>query len=126
MAALLLLSSCTSSPKLLADQLVGEWQMSQIIQDGTNDVSDEHKPEGNRYILFNADQTFESGGDPFGKNTGTWQMDEASGELFLNSDAGEEDDSYWLVTIDGSNMNWQGARFAFNKRFTIKHKRGKN
>lgn len=126
-ASLLVLSSCASGSKMLvADQLLGEWRMTQIIQDGTNDVSGEHNPESNRYILFNADQTFESGGDPHGKNTGAWRIDEASGELFLNSDAGEEDDSYWIVTIEGSNMHWAGARFAFNKRFVIKHKRAQN
>lgn len=100
--------------------------MAQIVQDGTNDVSAEHNPENNRFILFNADQTFESGGDPYGKNTGTWRMDETSRELFLNSDAGAEDDSYWIVSIDGRTMNWQGARFEFNKRFLITHTRTEN
>lgn len=100
--------------------------MVQIIQDGANDVSDEHNPAGNRYVIFNADQTFESGGDPNGKNTGQWQLNEKTGELFVNSDAGEADDSYWIVSIDGDTMKWQGARFEFNKRFEINHVRAGN
>ena len=100
--------------------------MQRIVQDGTSDVSSEHNPESDRYIIFNSDNTFESGGSPYGKNTGAWTLDQESGELFLNSDAGEDDDSYWIVRFDGEAMHWQGARFEFNKRFTIEHKRSKS
>lgn len=91
--------------------------------DGTNDVSAEQNPEENRFIIFNEDLTFESGGDPYGKNTGAWSFDIPTKTLYLDSDAGEDDDSYWIVTIDKNQMLWQGTHFEFNSRFTITHSR---
>jgi len=41
----------------------------------------------------------------------------------LDSDAGENDDSYWSVTIDENIMRWKGRKFEFNKRFEIEHSR---
>jgi hypothetical protein len=43
--------------------------MHQVVQNGAV-VSDEHNPQKNRYITFNKDGSFESGGDPYGTNTG--------------------------------------------------------
>lgn len=119
--------ACCSSSKLPADevtnQLLGRWIMQSVIMDGATNVTDEHNPNKNRYIIFNADHTFESGGDPHGRNTGRWSMEMPAKMLHLDSDAGEDDDSYWILSIDADQMNWQGAQFEFNKRFAIIHKR---
>ena len=89
--------------------------------DGNEDVTDEHNPQKNRYIIFKTDGTFESGGDPYGMNTGKWTLDRESKELYLDSDGGEDDDSYWITSIEAGKMHWQGARFDFSKRFQIYH-----
>ena len=123
---LLCLPACSSSSVLLSEQMVGRWKMDKVIMDTTDDVTSEHNPQGNRYISFNNDQTFKSGGDPYGENTGRWTLDGVSGELFLDSDAGEEDDSHWIITIDGDQMRWQGTNNAFNSRFVIHHNRIQN
>lgn len=75
---------------------------------------------GNSYGIGHS---VESGGDPYGKNTGRWTLDETTNELYLDSDAGEEDDSHWIVRIEGSTMHWKGTRGDFNTRFSIEHVR---
>ena len=120
-----LLSGCASTKSALPNAMLGAWQMEKIVMDGINDVSAEQNPEQNRFIVFNDDQTFESGGDPYGKNTGSWSFDKSSKTLYLDSDAGEDDDSYWIVTIDKNQMHWQGTHFEFNSRFSISHVRVK-
>ena len=97
--------------------------MQQVVLDGTQDVTEEHNPESDRYIVLHEDGTFESGGSPHGTNTGRWAFDETARELYLDSDAGENDDSYWTVSFENGQMKWQGARFEFSKRFTIYHRR---
>ncbi len=93
--------------------------MGQVF-DNKKDVTAQHNPEDDRYIIFKGDSTFESGGQPYGKNTGKWSFT-PQGELFLDSDSGEDDDSYWLVNFAADSMIWQGQRFDFAKRFKITH-----
>jgi hypothetical protein len=50
-------------------------------------------------------------------------LDPETRELHIDSDAGEDDDSYWIASIEGDTMRWQGARFEWNKRFTLVHLR---
>ena len=107
----------------MADQVIGRWKMEKIVLDGTDDVTAEHNPADNRFFIFKPDNTFESGGDPHGRNTGKWTIDESTGRLYIDSDAGENDDSYWIVTVDGDRMHWQGTHFEFNSRFAIDHVR---
>ncbi len=118
-------STYAPSAQVQSDSIIGRWEMDKIVVDGDNDVSEEHNPKKNRYIVFNEDGTFKSGGDPYGENTGKWTLDAENNELYLDSDVGEDDDSYWIIKIDGDNMHWQGARFEFSKRFQIYHVRGK-
>lgn len=110
---------CASSPKTLTDQLAGRWEMAKVVMDKSNDVTSEHNPESNRYFIFNPDHTFESGGDPMGKNTGKWILDSETQTIHIDSDAGEDDDSYWIVSLDGDEMHWQGTHFEFNSRFEL-------
>lgn len=103
-------------------KLEGKWMMHQVIQDG-KDVSEEHNPHGERYIIFRDDGTFESGGRPYGSNTGKYEYSPVDGHLFLFSDAGPEDDSQWSVTIEQDTMNWQGMGGEWANRFRIIHHR---
>lgn len=119
---LLILTSCQPETSVF-DRLIGEWKMEKIIQD-SSDVTEEHNPFNERTLIFNSDSTFVSDGRPYGKNTGRWNIDESSGELFLDSDAGEGDDSYWLVELENENkMLWKGTRSDFTERFMLIHKK---
>ncbi len=99
---------------------MGRWELEKIFQQG-NDVTKQHDPKDNRYIHFTDEGRFESGGDPVGQNSGSWSLLPDTEELFIDSDAGEDDDSYWKVTISQERMSWQGTRgfgTAFELRFT--------
>ena len=109
-----------SSPARSA--LVGWWTMSKIIDQGT-DVSAEHNPEGDRYIVLRSDGQFESGGQPYGRNTGRWSYDPVRAELALDSDAGPDDDSRWVVRLRGNTMEWTGVGSEFARRFRITARR---
>lgn len=121
--SLLLLAGCSTSKTADTNPLLGRWHMDKVIMDQTNDVTSEHNPEGNRYIEFKADKTFKSGGDPHGENTGKWSLDQSTGELHIDSAVGEDDDSYWIISIENNQMKWQGTKGDFNRRFTIHHRR---
>lgn len=96
--------------------------MERIYDDGT-DVSEEHNPAGDRYIVLRADGQFESGGQPYGRNTGRWTYDPESQELGLDSDAGAQDDSRWSVRLRGDVMEWSGVGSEFARRFRITSRR---
>ena len=106
----------------LDQRLGGKWMMHQVIQDG-NDVSEEHNPHHERYIILREDGTFETGGRPYGTNTGRYIYTPEDNNLFLDSDAGPEDDSRWKVTISRDTMNWQGVGTEWANRFLIVHRR---
>ena len=65
--------------------ITGEWQMYKVIKDG-QDVTSEHDPYNERFLILKGDSTFESGGRPFGKNTGKYDFNTANQTLFLDSD----------------------------------------
>lgn len=110
--------AATAPPLPERTDLVGTWAMAQILDDGA-DVSDEHNPAGDRFITLHADGTFESGGQPYGRNTGRWLYDPTTRELGLDSDAGPDDDSRWTVRLDGDRMEWRGLGSEFARRFLI-------
>jgi len=121
-----LVAACHSShqdhAKALSVEVVGRCLMKKVYHDGV-DVTRQHNPSDNRWFEFSADGTFISDGDPHGRNTGTWTLEEASQELHIDSDAGEDDDSYWIVSLKSDTMRWNGARFDWNKRFALLHVR---
>lgn len=123
---LLCLPACTTANQTasneVAAQLAGRWAMETILENG-EDVTAQHNPADNRWVAFVPDGTFVSDGDPHGRNTGRWTLDAATNELYLDSDTGEGDDSYWIVEIRGDEMHWQGTRSAFTERFAIVHTR---
>ena len=96
--------------------------MEAIYQDG-QDVTEEHDPSDNRWFEFSSDGTFISDGDPHGRNTGRWILNRETNELHIDSDAGENDDSYWIISLQDDTMRWKGARFDWNKRFELVHLR---
>ena len=99
--------------------------MDKVIRSGEN-VTKEHNPASNRYIIFREDGTFESGGDPYGLNTGKYTINE-SGNLFIYSDAGTNDDSMWTVTFakNKQTMIWKGAIDQRASEFELIHKKVK-
>lgn len=125
LAALLAFAGCaTMSATATRDALVGRWDMDRITDRGA-DVSDEHNPAGDRYIVLRTDGTFESGGQPYGRNTGRWTYDPARRELGLDSDAGPDDDSIWTVTLRGDTMEWGGVGSEYARRFRIVSRRAR-
>ncbi len=93
------------------------------VLDRSEDVTKNHNPENNSWIRFIKDEKkdnygiFESGRGNQKQNTGKWSIN--GFELFIDSDAGDDDDSYWQVIIKNDEMHWIGQRFDFNKRFEI-------
>ncbi len=116
-------AGCVTSSQALADRLIGRWEMKQIIRDKIGDVTTQQNPELNRYYVLNRDKSYESGGEPYGTQTGTWSFEISSNTLFMDSDAGEDTDSYWIVTLDDEQMLWEGTQFDFNSWFEITFER---
>ncbi len=111
--------SATEQSSQVTD-LAGHWMMQAVYQEG-NDVTEEHNPERDRYITFREDGTFETGGSPWGKNTGKYIFNEADMRLFLDSDVGEEDDSNWIISFRNDTLHWQGVGTAWAEDFEILH-----
>lgn len=131
-AALLALSACRSAapappaggPALgpVEAQLVGRWTMERVLDRG-DDVTGVHNPAGDRYVVLHADGSFESGGEPYGLNTGRWYFDPGYNELTLDSDLGDADDTFWIVEVEGDRMEWAGVRSETARRFRIVSRR---
>jgi len=112
----------------VTDKIIGKWEMIKV-KDLSEDVTERHNPDKNRWIRFIEDRNieggglFESGRDNEKENSGKWFYDKNENELYLDSDAGEDDDSYWSVFIEENTMLWKGRKFEFNKRFEIDYER---
>jgi hypothetical protein len=115
-------AGCTQT---IENKFLDKWEMLTVIQNG-DDVSETHNPKGNRFITFSNDGTFESGGDLYGKNTAKYFVNNLNYTLYLDSDAGPDDDSIWIVSFEGNYMQWQGQGNEFAEGFLIKYKRSKN
>jgi hypothetical protein len=111
-----------------SEKISGKWNMVKVLE-LSEDVTEVHNPNNNRWISFKADTesptvgSFKSGTGGNTENTGKWFYSEGTKELHLDSDAGEDDDSYWEVSFNADSMSWKGKRFEFNKRFKIVHKK---
>lgn len=113
----ILFLGCTSNNK---DKLIGKWIMYKVIQD-EQDATLEHNPYNERFIIFKSNDSFESGGRPFGKNSGKYVFNSADQTLLLDSDVGPEDDSQWKVTFFSDTMHWQGYGSEWAKGFELIH-----
>lgn len=99
-----ILSSCNQeTPE--QQQIHGTWVMKKVFE-GEKDVSGVHNPYGDRWVMFNDNGTFESGGQPYGKNTGKFSFDEQN-RLDIKSET-LGDDSSWHVEIKNDSMIWKG------------------
>ena len=101
--------------------LIGKWKMSKVME-ADEDVTKDHNPDNDRWIAFKGDGTFESGGQPFGPNTGKYTFSDSL-ILYLDSDAGPEDDSEWSVQFEDQTMTWKGVGSPRAKSFTLVHRR---
>ena len=106
-------------------RLVGRWEMDRVLDRG-DDATATHNPAGDRYVVLRADGTFESGGQPYGTNTGRWTYEPTYRELTLDSDLGEADDTYWIVTVEDDVMEWAGVRSETARRFRIFARRSRS
>ena len=111
--------SCNTSEKL-DKKIIGEWTMEKVYEYG-EDVSARHNPNNNRWIKFNEDGTFVSGGDPFGRNTGKWKIDNDKSILFIDSDV-DDDDSEWNVTFEEDKMIMTGIGHPRKENTKLVHK----
>ena len=93
--------------------------MEKVFQ-GQVDVTHIHNPNKNRWIEFKADYTFVSDGDPFGRNTGKWSINELTKVLFIHSDI-ENDDSEWNLVIEGDKIIWTGIGNEWKENFKLIH-----
>jgi hypothetical protein len=118
---LALYAGCTSNAE---EDIAGKWLMYRVIQD-QQDVTSEHDPYDERFIILGRDSTFESGGRPYGRNTGKYVFDLENNTLFLDSDAGPEDDSQWIISIEGDTLHWQGFGSEWANAFEMIHIREK-
>lgn len=100
-----ILISCQSS-ETPETKIIGIWDMEKVYE-YEKDVTEKHNPENSRWIEFKADGTFESGGKPFGRNTGTCKIDNVKSILYINSNI-EDDDSEWNISFDGNKTIWTG------------------
>ena len=120
------LTTFCAKDKSLSERIIGKWKMTMVLELSL-DVTSKHNPDNDRWIRFIDDPEIENGGKfESGKgdsteNTGKWFIDKDV--LFIDSDAGKDDDSYWQITINDDEMRWKGRKFEFNKRFEIFHKK---
>lgn len=96
--------------------------MHSVFQD-ENDVTGEHNPQSNRYIIFKKDGSFETGGDPYALNTGLFYVNSLRKTLYIDSGVGPDDDSSWYFSFDGEKLIWRGFGNEFAAGFKIVHVR---
>ena len=99
----LFLFSC-SNPK---HQILGKWKMDKVLEREAN-MSHIHNPHEDRWIRFYQNGSFESGGKPYGRNSGRYTLNTEKQIIYLDSDAGEDDDSKWQFSLSRQKMNWTG------------------
>lgn len=115
----LLISALTQADT--SKSIIGKWKMEKVLE-SEEDVTKNHNTENDRWIQFNRDGTFESDGQPYGPNTGKFVLDDSL-NLFLDSDAGPDDDSQWKVEFADNTMTWKGKGSPRAESFTLIHTR---
>ena len=113
---ILIISFSCSDRNNFSEKISVKWNMVKVLE-LSEDVTENHNPNNNRWISFSADQdipdrgSFESGTGEDRENTGKWYYNAKENEMFLDSDAGEDDDSYWEVSFKTDSMYWKGRKF---------------
>lgn len=116
----LLTVSCTQ-PDQLDQQINGTWAMDKVYEYNI-EVTEKHNPKKDRWIEFKTDGSFVSDGEPFGRNTGKWTVDNEQAVLFLDSVV-DDDDSEWKVTFTTDLMVWTGIGHLRKEQTRLVHKR---
>ncbi len=117
---LIFLSSCGQLDHL-DQEIVGTWTMEKVYE-YEKDVTEKHNPSDDRWIEFKSDGTFESGGQPFGRNTCRWTADNERSILYIDSDV-DDDDSEWHVTFDKDQSIWTGIGHPRKENTKLIHRR---
>ncbi|MEQ6119250.1 hypothetical protein [Reichenbachiella sp. MALMAid0571] len=120
LSILLIFTSCAFRESL-DKKILGKWTMHKVY-DGDEDVTSKHNPENNRWIKFNRNGSYESGGDPYGYNDGNWELDNEKSILFLDSKI-DDDDSEWKISFTDSSTVWTGIGTPRQENFKLIHKR---
>ncbi len=121
LSILIAVSFSCSNKQEPKQQLIGKWVMV-MVYDGENDVTNEHNPKKNRWIKFNRNGSFESGGDPHGYNDGNWELDSEKLILFLDSNV-EDDDSEWKISFEDNKTIWKGIGTPRQEGFKLIHEK---
>lgn len=120
--SLLIFLSLSCNPiEKLEDKIIGTWNMVKVYE-YDEDVTEKHNPMNDRWIEFKEDGSFESGGEPFGKNTGRWTVDNENSILYIDSDV-DDDDSEWKVSFEGEETIWTGIGHPRKENTRLVHKR---
>jgi Domain of unknown function (DUF5004) len=119
----LTIESC-NTPDVLEKKIIGKWSLDKVFE-YNNDVTEKHNPKRNRWIEFNKDSSFVSDGDPFGRNTGRWKVDNKNSILYIDSDV-DDDDSEWKVILNDDEMIWTGIGHPRKENTRLIHKREMN
>ena len=96
--------------------ITGTGEIHKVIQYG-RDVTPQHNPYRERYLILRKDNTFESDGRPYGRKRGNYEFNTSDHILFMDSDAGPEDDSKRLVTMWRDTMYWKGIGNEWGESF---------
>lgn len=104
---IILLTAC-SAGKISVSSLSTTWTMDKVYEKKVN-VTNRENPNRDRYISFQADGTFMSGGEPYGDVTGTWEILPDRTLLITPSNHDEVGTSQWIATIKGATMVWRGT-----------------
>lgn len=119
LTALLIISVAWS--KKPEKKIIGTWSMYRVYE-YDKDVTEKHNPKDNRWIEFMPDGTFISDGDPFGRNTGRWKVDNKKSILIIDSDV-DDDDSEWNLSFKADEMIWTGIGHPRKENTKLVHKR---
>ena len=115
------LAGCSSYTEDPDKKLIGIWSMEKVYENDV-DVTAKHNPNKNRWIEFEKDGTFISGGDPFGENTGRWKMDNKNSVLSIESNV-DDDNSQWNVSFKDDLTIWTGIGHPRKEGTKLVHKR---
>lgn len=115
-----LIVSCGQSDHL-DQRIIGTWTLDKVYE-YTNDVTEKHNPKNDRWIEFKEDGSFVSDGEPFGRNTGRWKVDNEKAILYIDSDV-DDDDSEWKVTFVQDKTIWTGIGHPRKESTKLVHKR---
>ena len=113
--------SC-STGKLSVSSLATTWELGNVYENQVN-VTNRENPNRDRFITFNSDGTFISGGVPYGELSGTWIITEEKTLRIIPDMEGEVGSSEWKVSFEKDIMSWTGTIKSGLDRFELTWRR---